>query len=232
MNKLNVHICSFASESFLSTQKKQEDDFLKLGFHKKNIHLYKPELLDNTFFNNSPNASEENKYGWFSFKPFFLSSILCQLEKDDLLIYIDVNDKPKKGIQDYLMDRFTKNRDLDILVNSTNYPNIKFLSNFHKRNLSFELKFSSIFNSQPEAGVIVMRNNQRVNSILRAWYELTLIQSMDLNLYTDKKTRHDQETLFILSRIYRGIKIDSWLNYKLFGNGFRKFIDFEIYRST
>ena len=84
-------------------------------------------MLDNTFFNDSPNASEENKYGWFSFKPFFLSSILGQLEKDDLLIYIDVNDKPKKGIQDYLISRFKKNRDLDILVNSTNYPNIKFL---------------------------------------------------------------------------------------------------------
>ena len=109
MNKMNVHICSFASESFLSTQKKQEYDFLKLGFHKKNIYLYKPELLDNTFFNDSPNASEENKYGWFSFKPFFLSSILGQLEKDDLLIYIDVNDKPNKLIQDYLISRFKKN---------------------------------------------------------------------------------------------------------------------------
>ena len=229
---MNIHICSFASKSFLDTQKKQEYDFLKLGFNKKNIHLYNPELLDSYFYNNSPNASEENKYGWFSFKPFFISSILDKLQKDDFLVYMDVYDKPKKGLQEYLVKRFKRNRNLDILVNATNYPNIKFLSNFHKRNLSFEFKISSIFNSQPEAGVIVMRNNPRAKSILRAWYGLTFIQSIDLNLHPDNNTRHDQETLFILSRIYKSIKIDSWLKYKLFGKGLRKFIDYEGYRKN
>lgn len=232
MNKMNIHICSFASKSFLKTQKKQEYDFLKLGFNPKNIHLYTPELLESYFFENSPNASEENKYGWFSFKPFFIASILNQLQKDDLLVYMDVNDKPKKGIQEYLIKRFKKNKNLDILVNATNYPNIKFLSNFHKRNLSLELKVSSIFNNQPEAGVIVIKNKPRAKSILKAWYELTFIQSIYLNLHVDNKTRHDQETLFILSRVYRSIKIDSWLNYKLFGKGLRKFIDYEVYRKN
>ena len=50
-------------------------------------------------------------------------------------------------------------------------------------------------------------------------------------MYKDKNSRHDQETLFILSRLYKSIKLESWFLYKITGNGLRKFIKFEGLRN-
>ena len=61
---MNIHCCSFASESFASRQIKQSKYFAKVGFNFENIHLYNPTKLKNKFFRIQPNASELNKFGW------------------------------------------------------------------------------------------------------------------------------------------------------------------------
>ena len=67
---MNIHFCSFASESFSYRQKIQEESLLEVGFKAENIHLFNPKKLGNSFFEMQPNASESNKFGWYSFKPF------------------------------------------------------------------------------------------------------------------------------------------------------------------
>jgi len=227
---MNLHCCSFASESFYKIQRKQRNYFLKVGFKNDEIHLYSPEKLDKKFFESFPKASEKNRFGWFAFKPFFLISILNKLNDNDILIYLDSNDKPLRGIKKYALQTFNRNKKIDILVPSTNYPNFRFLSNFHKKNLSRELLISSIINCQPEAGALVIRNSIRSRLILSAWYQITLLHAYELEKYNEFKTRCDQETLFLLSRIYNSIKLESWFLYKLTGKGLRSFIEFEGFR--
>ena len=227
---MKLHYCSFASESFYEVQKKQRNSFLKLGFKPEEMHLYNPDKLDNDFFDSFPKASEMNRFGWFAFKPFFLKSILKEIDDNDILIYLDANDKPLEGLQSYILKTFKKNKNLDILVPSTNYPNFNFLSNFHKKNLSIELLISSLLNCQPEAGALIIRNSTRTRLILDAWYKITLLHAYELEKYNELKTRWDQETLFFLSRLYKSIKLESWFLYKLKGIGLRSFIKFENFR--
>ena len=233
---MNILCCSFASESFCEAQNRQKNSFLQSGFKSNQIYLYNQEKLGSDFFDSFPDASEKNKFGWFAFKPFFLISILNKIKKNDILLYLDVNDRPLRGIKDYIYDCFYKHKNLDILVPTTNYPNILFLSKYHKKNFSIELLISSIINFQPEAGALILKNSARTISILNAWYHLTLIQAYEIEkcigLETNDKlkTRCDQETLFLLSRIYKSIKLESWFYYKLTGKGIRSFIEFEAFR--
>lgn len=224
---MDIYCCSFASESFLNQQKIQKKFFLEAEFDPENIFLYNPNKLNQEYFDNQPNANEKNKYGWYSFKPYFISTILDKLNYGDLLLYLDVNDKPIKGIKKYILDTFIKNKNIDLIVPSTNYPNIRFLSIFHRNNLSKELILSSLINFQPEAGALIIRNTPQSKSIIRTWYHLTLTQAFELDKHKDIKSRHDQETLFLLSRLYKSIKVESWFFYKLFGLGVRKFVQFE-----
>ena len=228
---MKIHCCSFATENFKTAQYEQVKHFIKAGFNIENIHLYNPELLDKEFYDKQPNASEKNKFGWFTFKPYFILSILKNLNDNDVLIYLDVYDKPLYGIKEYIEEVFFRYKHLDILAPLTNYFNIRFLSRFHRFNLSPELFFSSFFNFQPEAGCIVVKNSVQSRSILYTWYYLTLIQAYQLDKEEDNKSRHDQETLFILSRIYKSIKLESWINFKLKREGIREFIDFESLRN-
>ena len=227
---MKLHCCSFASKSFYKVQKKQRNSFLKLGFNPNEMHLYNPQKLEKEFFDSFPKASERNRFGWFAFKPFFLKSILNEINDNDILIYLDVNDNPLEGLQNYIYETFKKNKNIDILVPSTNYPNFNFLSNFHKHNLSIELLISSLLNYQPEAGALVIRNSNRSKLILNAWYYITLLHALELEKYNELKTRWDQETLFLLSRIYKSIKVESWFLYKIRGIGLRRFIEFEKFR--
>ena len=98
-------------------------------------------MLNKKFYKNQPWASEVNRFGWFSFKPLFLVSILEELKDGEILFYLDVNDKPIVGIKNYIDGFFKKNNKIDILVPSTNYINFKYLSKFNKENFSLELLF-------------------------------------------------------------------------------------------
>ena len=228
---MKIYCCSFASESFVNRQKIQNKHFLKVGFKRENIYLFNPDKLDFNFFISYPNANEANRFGWYAFKPYIILSILEDLEEGDILFYLDVNDKPLNGIINYIKEFFKKNKNYDLLATLTNYPNLKFLSKFHKNSLSIELLISSLFNCQPEAGAIAIRNSPKARKILSIWYDLTLINAYELNKLKDKNTRHDQETLFILSRIFKSIKLESWFLYKLSGKGLRKYITFEGLRN-
>ena len=228
---MNIHCCSFASKSFIRRQNTQKYYFLKAGFKKENIHLYSPNSLGSKFFETFPNASEINRFGWYAFKPFMILSILEEIDDGDILFYLDVNDIPLNGIKTYIKEFFLKNKNYDLLAPLTNYPNLKFLSKFNKNNLSIELLISSFLKCQPEAGALAVRNSKKIRSILAIWYNLTLINSYELNKNKDNYSRHDQETLFILSRLYKSIKLESWFLYKIFGKGLRSFIKFEGLRN-
>ena len=227
---MNVFACSFATNIFLKKQYLQSQYFIKAGFNENEIFLCGPNLLDESFYDLQPNASENNKFGWFTFKPYFLLKVLEKLDLGDLLLYMDVNDKPLSGIKTYLISKFS-NSHIDFLVPSTNYQNIKRMSKFHKSILTKEFKLSSIFFLQPEAGVLAIRNSIFTQSLLRIWYEMSLVQACELDRRNDLTSRHDQETLFLLSRIYKTIKIESWFKYKLTGKGIRQFVDFEALRN-
>ena len=102
---MNIHCCSFASESFKNRQEIQSKIFSEVGFEFQNIHLYSPKELGKRFFEMNPNASESNKFGWYSFKPFLILTILQKIKNEDILFYLDVNDKPLDGLQNYILKR-------------------------------------------------------------------------------------------------------------------------------
>jgi len=227
---MNIHCCSFASESFRDRQEIQTKFFSDAGFETKNIHLYNPKKLGMRFFEMHTDAEESNKFGWYSFKPFLILNILQKLRNGDILFYLDVNDKPLYGIKNYLEKSFLKNKSLDLLGILTNYPNFKYLSRFNKKNLAFEIKLSSLLNCQPEAGALAIKNSKKARSLIWTWYYLTLTQSYETDELFDINSRHDQETLFNLSRLYKSIELESWFLYKLTGKGLRKYIEFESLR--
>ena len=227
---MELYCCSFASRNFIKTQEKQKKYILKCGFEEKNIFTSNTSILDETYLQRMPGVIDDLNNGanaGFTFKPYFLNLLLNRLKDGDILMYIDENDKPKKGIKEYMRYVFNKNPKLGIVVSGTNYPNIRYTSLFHRKNLSFEMIVSSNLFAQPEAGVLLIKNCQTSRSILRIWYELTFLNYLQTNNNNGPRDRYDQETLFILSRLYKSIKIESWLKYKLTGKGIRRFIDFE-----
>ena len=229
---MKIKCFSFASSSFKNKQKLQKRYFLKAGFTEDDIYMFGPNNIGSEFLKNYPNPSEKNRFGWYAFKPFLILSILKELQDGDLLFYLDVNDKPLYGIKNYIKEFFLKNINYDLLAPLTNYPNLKFLSEFHKNNLSIELLISSFFNCQPEAGALAVRNSPKIRAILSIWYSLTLINGYEFNRSQGiSYSRHDQETLYILSRIYKSIKLESWFMYKITGKGLRKYIKFEALRN-
>ena len=228
---MNIYCCSFASKKFIDKQKRQKEYFLKSGFKRSEIFDNSAEVLDQDFLNRQPEILEilnKGGVGGFTFKPYFIQLILNELKDNDILIYLDVNDKPLFGIREYLLQKFNKSPSLNILTVGTNYSNIRHLSSFHKKNFSRELLFSSLVCAQPEAGFVAVRNNPTTRSILKSWYEFTFINYIESE--NNILSRYDQETLFLLSRCYKSIKIESWLLYKLFGKGVRKYIKFEFLR--
>lgn len=227
---MELYFCSFASRNFEKTQERQKNFILKCGFEEKNILTCNTSIFDETYLKRIPGVIHDLNNGanaGFTFKPYFLNLLLNRLNDGDILMYMDVNDKPKKGIKEYMRFVFNKNPKLAIVVSGTNYPNIKYTSLFHRKSLSFEMIVSSNLFAQPEAGVILIKNCKISQEILRIWYEFTFINYLQTKNNNGPRDRYDQETLFILSRLYKSIKIESWLKYKLTGKGIRRFIDFE-----
>ena len=92
--------------------------------------------------------------------------------------------------------------------------------------MSIELLISSLYNCQPEAGCLAIKNSPRARAIVSIWYNLTLINGYELINLKDINSRHDQETLFYYQK-YKSIKLESWFFYKITGKGLRKYITFE-----
>ena len=63
VEEMNIHCCSFASESFERKQKLEANHLLKIGFDSNKIHLFTPKKLNRNFYELQPNASEDNKFG-------------------------------------------------------------------------------------------------------------------------------------------------------------------------
>ena len=149
---MNIHVGTFASKSFEKQQTRQAKILLDVGFSPSNIHLFNPTKLDDKFYKSHPYASDTNKFAWYSFKPYFLGMLLNKIKKGDVLLYLDVNDKPILGIKEYIENQFLSQKDLDILSCGTNYPNFKYLSSFHKSiwHLGFILDLFFYFNLKLE----------------------------------------------------------------------------------
>ena len=229
---MRISSISFASESFRERQKKQSSDFRAIGLPNSQIYESSPlDLPADPFWRDNPNANETNSYGWFTFKPIILLKALQKIKHNDLLIYLDCNDRPKQGLLEYIEDKFESRSELHILGVCTNYANIRYMSGYHASNLSLELVLGSFLRCQPEAGLIIMRNTKTTQIILRLWYEANLMNSMWLTRQNRTMGRHDQETLYLVARLNRCVRFESWYKYKFLGVGIRKYIDFEYYRS-
>lgn len=225
-------MCSIASASFLEKQLLQHEAFICAGFSPGNIHLFNLDNLSASFLTRYPNPSEKNKYGYFSFKPFVLSKYLDVIPDNDVLLYLDVNDKPLPGLCEYLANKFDFDNHINILSAGTNYRNSKHLSIYHRNMLSTELLLASALYFQPEAGLVAIRNTMDSKSLLAIWYELTALNAINLVEDLDNNSRHDQETLFLLSRLNKSVCVESWWRNKIFKNGVRQYIDWECYRSV
>lgn len=210
----------------------QSSDFRAIGLPISQIIEASPlDLPADPFWRDNPDANETNSYGWFSFKPIILLKALQKIKNNDLLIYLDCNDRPKQGLLEYIEEKFDTKNELHILGVCTNYANISYMSGYHTSNLSIELILCSLLRCQPEAGLIIMRNTKTTHNILRLWYEANLMNSRWLTRQNRAMGRHDQETLYLVARLTRYVRFESWYKYKLLGVGMRKYIDFEYYRS-
>ena len=228
----NVFICNFASNSFQVQQSKQLTAWLELGVDAKNVYQLSPSDLPKDFNADFPSANETNRFGWFSFKPSLLLVMLSKMADGDILIYLDVNDRPLLGILEYVKSVMLAPESPGILACGTHYVNSKHQSRFHIQNWRVELRAASGLCVQPEAGALAIKNSKDVRSLVKLWYEMTLLQARSIEkVGNQESSRHDQETLFLLSRMYRTIKIESWYMYKLFGKeSLRKYIDWECFR--
>lgn len=228
---MQLHACSFASGSFNIQQAAQRCAFIDVGISEQRIYCCGPSVLEGDFLSRFPGAGEDNRFAFYSFKPYFLERILTTLPRGDVLVYLDVNDRPTRGFPEYILKKFNSNRNLNIFVAGTNYPNNRHMSWYHRLNLAMELRLTSFFRAQPEAGFVAIRCTAESLALLRVWYELTSLHALGLFDSPDSRSRHDQETLFLISRMSKAVDIEPWLIYKLLGNGVRRFIDWEAFRN-
>jgi hypothetical protein len=227
---MNIYACSFASKNFLKQQKLQYIQFLNIGFNESEILQFSEQDLDEDFFKIIPWANERNRVGFYSFKPYIILKAMSKIPEGAVLLYLDVNDSPLQGIQNYIINLFLENKSINIVAPETNYRNIKYCSWYHKRVSKFFMQIAFRIFFQPEAGVLLIRNTQEVKNLIHTWLSLTVSHAYALKEKNDINSRHDQETLFILSQLNRTIRLQSWFVFKIFGKGIRKYIDFESFR--
>ncbi len=214
-------------------QELQSKAFLTIGIAPEHIIQLGPrDLPVDPFWRDFPWASQDNCYGWFSFKPYVLRSYLERIDEGDILIYLDANDKPLHGLVQYVVNQFSILNDVYVIAPSTNYPNIKFMSKYHSQVLGCELKALSFLKMQPEAGAIAIKNSSHAKKVLDTWYALNWFNAQALNKMEMKSGRRDQETLYLVSRMSKYLRLESWIFHKLFGDGIRKYISFEAYRDA
>ena len=226
----NVYFALFASNNFRRQQVAQIEELMRLGVSLDRIYKFSPEDLGDKFYSLIPYANQENQFGNFSFKPFFLDKILSTLPIGSLLVYLDANDKPLEGLENYASEIMARNQGLNIVCAATNYSNSRRTSWFHARRSSIFLAALSSMFCQPEAGALILRKNFESEGLLKAWFALTRMHSQALQVKPDLNSRHDQETLFQLSVLNNSIYFEPYWRYRLFRKGFRKFIAWEYFR--
>jgi len=67
---------------------------------------------------------------------------------------------------------------------------------------------------------------------MRVWYAMTVMHSHALQGHEDTLSRHDQETLFQLAQLNNSVRFESWWRHRLFGQGLRRFVEWEYYRNA
>ncbi len=229
---MNVHVGLFASENFKRQQQLQSEEFKKLGLPEAAIHLRSPNNLGDDFFRDIPYANETNRFGHFSFKPYFLENVLNGIPEGDLLFYLDANDKPLKGMQEYAIALMSNNDEINIVSAGTSYPNSAHYSWFHQQRSPLMLSLLSHIYRQPEAGALIIRNVAESRALMRTWYALTMLHSKALLKHGDLFSRHDQETLFQLATLNNSIRVESWIKHRILGTGLRRYIQWEFYREA
>lgn len=173
------------------------------------------------------NYSEQNKFGYFQFKPEVILEVLSDLSDGDILIYIDANDIPLIGLDEYIYGQLNNNK-YDIIVSSTNYLQRRMRHELGRLFFSPMFYFYSGFFVQPEAGCIAIRKTDYSILKVQKWYQYTRAIAYLNELKKDNKSRHDQEALTYVLLQTNFNKAESW-----FGNKFtnrpnlRQFIIFE-----
>lgn len=231
-HNFKVYAVSFASEGFLQQQLKQRAHLLRAGFSNVNIISSGPKDLGSDFFSECPFASESNRFGYYSFKPYIIKSLLRRLPEHAILLYIDANDRPLPGLYDYIVEHFKSNPDIQALCPLTNYPNLFRVSRYHRYFMRLQQRINSLIFCQPETGLIIFRSTTEGRYLADCWYSLTL--NLSHKLYNDKhdeRSKHDQETFFLVSRLFRNIGLQSWFSWKFFKSGIRKYVEFEYFRN-
>jgi len=228
----NIHVCLFASTGFKRQQDMQRRAFLEVGVPDHQIHAGGPEDLEDDFFKDIPYAAESNRFGHYSFKPYVLLRALKSLQDGEVLLYLDANDSPKSGICEYAQYLMAHEDDLNIVAASTNYPNARYTSWYHRQRSPAPLAWLSNFQYQPEAGGLIIRAGMESQGLMRVWYAITVLHSHALMQKDDAQSRHDQETLFQLAHLNKSVKFESWWLHRLFGYGLRKYIDWEYFRNV
>lgn len=228
----NIYVCLFASPGFKRQQDLQRRAFLEVGVPDHQIHVGGPEDLGDDFFQDLPYAAESNRFGHFSFKPYVLLKTLKNLQDEEVLLYLDANDRPKSGICAYAQNLMVREPTVNIIAASTNYPNARHTSWYHRQRSPAPLAWLSSFQYQPEAGGLVIRAGTESQGLMKVWYAMTVLHSHALLKREDSESRHDQETLFQLAQLNNSVKFESWWRHRLFGHGLRKYVDWEYFRNV
>jgi hypothetical protein len=228
----NIHVCLFASTGFKRQQGMQRRTFLEVGVPAQQIHAGGPEDLEDDFFQDLPYAAESNRFGHYSFKPYVLLKALKSLQEGDVVLWLDANDKPKTGICEYAQSLMARGDAWNIVAASTNYPNARYTSWYHRQRSPAPLAWLSSFQYQPETGCLVIRAGMESQGLMRVWYAMTVLHSHALLKREDAQSRSDQETLFELAQLNNSVRFESWWRHRLFGHGLRKYVDWEHFRNV
>lgn len=227
---MKLHVCLFASEKFKPQQTRQLQAFMDLGVPAAQIRCGGPQDLGADFFRDVPYASEVNRFAHYSFKPYFIGKVLQELPDDAVLLYLDANDRPLAGIKGYIQTLMYAHPRWNLVAPSTNYPNSRYSSWYHRARHPLPIRCLSAFRYQPEAGGLIVRAGAESQGLMRVWYALTVLHSCALQKHEDSRSRHDQETLFQLAQINNSVHFESWWRYRLLRQGLRRYVDWEFYR--
>lgn len=228
----NIFVCLFASDGFKRQQELQRREFLGIGVPQEKIFCSGPEELGDDFFNDIPYASEENRFGDYSFKPYIFSKLMKRVPDGSVLLYLDANDRPKPGICEYADALMQRSADINIVSPLTNYANSRHSSWYHRSRSPLALTFLSSVKYQPETGCVVLRSGAESHALMKTWYSMTLMHSYQIQKKVDSESRPDQETLFQLAQLNNSVKFESWWRHRLFGHGLRKYVDWEYFRNV
>lgn len=200
---MNIHFITFSDEKYQIRQKELENFAINSKKFKTVTSYTKNWLLQTDFYEENKDILDLSRgCGYWLWKPFIIKEKLQEIDKNDIIFYIDCGDWFNISIVDYILQKMQSEQQHILFHEYEEYKN----SNWTKKDcfVLMSCDEEKYWNGKHvEAGILFIKNSEFSNKIISEWLEYCknkfIVTDID-NKFGSNTTdfrdhRHDQSIL-------------------------------------